>query len=262
VRRGCRAASLTSAGDGTRSRRAYLTAVEGRALEAERERELKTELAVAAERERIARELHDIVAHGLSVMVVQAQGATAALHDDPTQTREALRSILDTGRQALADMRRLLRIARDPRDHQTDLLPTPGVGQLPALVEQVRRSGIPTRLTVLGHSSPLDPATDLLVFRVIQEALTNVLKHAGPQATTNVNVTFADDHIDVEIVDTGAHEHEPRARVGGNAGYGLTGMTERVRLLGGILKTGPRPEGGFRVHARLPVRSSVSIDAQ
>ena len=250
-----------TAGDGSRSRRAYLAEVHARALEAERERALETELAVGAERGRIARELHDIVAHGLSVMVVQAQGASAALEDDPSQTGEALHSIVESGRQALADMRRLLRIAREPDVRAVDLLPAPGVEQLPTLVEQMRRAGVPVRLTIAGHAVPLDPLADLLVFRVIQEALTNVIKHAGPGATSNVNLTFADDHLDMEIVDSGAIEGESRASVA-DAGYGLAGMTERVRLLGGSLDTGPRPDGGFRVHARIPVRGAVPIGSQ
>lgn len=240
-----------AAGDSTRTHRAYLAEGQARAQDAEREHVLQTELAIAAERERIARELHDIVAHGLSVMIVQTQGASAALDDDPDQAREALGSVLDTGRQAMADMRRLVQIARERVDGAPHLAPAPGVDQLPNLVAQIRASGVPVRLSTIGHAIPLDPATDLSIYRVVQEALTNVLKHAGPGATAHIEISFEQDTIGIEITDTGCPDRSTQPSSAAS-GYGLAGMRERVRLLGGRLDAGRHPDGGFRVHASLP----------
>jgi signal transduction histidine kinase len=248
-----------TAGDSTRTHRAYLGEVRARAEEADRERALHTELAVAAERERIARELHDVVAHGLSVMIIQAQGARAALEDDLDQARQALGSILDTGRRALADMRRLVRIAREQRDGRSDLAPVPSVDQLPALIEQVRGSGLPVSLGLTGDAICLDPAIDLSVFRIVQEALTNVLKHAGSSATARVEITYGSDTVDICVTDTGSAERSHHLQNGESAGNGLVGMKERARLLGGRLDAGPFERGGFRVHARLPASDTTSV---
>ena len=202
--------------------------------------------AVLEERARIARELHDLVAHNVSVMVVQAGAERHALPGDRTETRETLAAIEQSGRQALAEARRLLGVLR--RDGESDeLAPQPGLQELEPLVDQVRRAGLSVTLTLDGDAAPLPAGLDLCAYRVVQESLTNALKHAGAGARAEVRVTYAPAALEIDVRDDG--------RGGGAAagsGHGLIGMRERVALYGGELAAGPRPEGGFGVHARLP----------
>ena len=230
-------------GAGARNRRAYLDQLHARARELERERDQQAALAVAAERGRISRELHDVVAHGLSVMVIQAQGGAAALDHRPADTRSALAAIVTTGRDSLADMRRVLAAVGEVDDAWH---PQPGLGQLPALLTQVRTAGTPVRLQVEGEAAPLPSTVDLSAYRIVQEALTNTMKHAGPGAAAVVNLIHRDTEVIIEVSDDG------RGTVAG--GSGLRGMGERVRLLGGRLATGPGPQGGFVVRAALPIQ--------
>jgi signal transduction histidine kinase len=217
----------------------------------------QAEQAVAAERARIARELHDIVAHHLSVVVLQAAGARAS--GQPADG--ALAKIEHSGRQALAEMRRLLGMLREP-DEEPDLTPQPGLGELPALAESVRAAGLPVRLVIDGDGAALPAAVDVSAYRIVQEALTNVLKHAG-SAHADVTISYVEDAVTIEVTDDG---EGGRAVLGvpvmagagppGTAdadGRGLTGMRERVALFGGDLRAGPRPGGGFAVRVRLPL---------
>jgi signal transduction histidine kinase len=221
-----------------------------RARDLERERDQQAEIATAAERARIARDLHDAVAHGLSIIVIQAQAASGALDkrstDGRTTARTALDAIEETGRDSLAEMRRLLGLSRAD---QAGLAPLPGPADLPALVDRVRATGLPVDLTVSGDLTRLPTGVGLSAYRIVQEALTNTLKHAGPDATAAVDVRCASDAVELTVTDTGAGASFDLS----NGGSGLHGMRERVGLLGGTLAAGNGPAGGFRVAARLPL---------
>jgi signal transduction histidine kinase len=227
-----------------RARGMQVSALVARAARDERERELRAREAVAEERSRIARELHDVVAHSLSVVVVQAQAADRVLEGDQRSAREALAAIDATGRQALVEMRRLVGMLRE--DGEPSLGPQPGVEQLSALLEQVREAGLPVELVVEGSPRDLPPGVDLSAYRIVQEALTNTLKHAGP-ARARVVLRFAEQSMELEITDDG------RGATSEAGGHGLAGMTERVALYGGELETGTSNGQGFRVLARLPL---------
>jgi signal transduction histidine kinase len=221
-------------------------AMADRAALAEREREERARAAVAEERSRIARELHDVVAHSISVMVVQAGGERRALGEDRPETREVLSTIEQTGRQTLAEMRRLLGMLRRS-DDEIELAPQPGMAHVDTLVEQVREAGLPVTLNVEGDAAPLPAGVDLSAYRIVQEALTNALKHAGP-ASARVTVRYADDELVLDIVDDGEG-----AVNGDGGGHGLIGMRERAAMFGGELAAGERSEGGYAVRARLPI---------
>jgi signal transduction histidine kinase len=204
----------------------------------------QAEQAAAAERARIAWELHDIVAHHLSVIVLQAAGARASGRPaGPT-----LEKIENSGRQALAETRRLLGVLRDP-DADAGLAPQPGVGELDALADRVRAAGLPVNLVISGDHAALPAAVEVSVYRIVQEALTNVLKHAGP-ARAEVMIGSAEDVVSIEVTDDGTGEP---GRLTPGGGHGLAGMRERAALLGGELAAGPRSSGGFAVRARLPL---------
>jgi signal transduction histidine kinase len=234
------------------TRRAYLRGLEERAARLERERDIQVEIATAAERARIARELHDVVAHNVSVIVVQADGATYAIDADPQRAKRALEAISATGRQALTEMRRLLGVLRES-DDTGPYAPQPGVAQLTDLIDQVRAAGLPLEFTIGGVPQPLAPGLQLTLFRVVQEALTNTLKHAGPAAAGHVGLHYGDEAIEVRVSDDGLGTAS-----GGDAqGHGLVGMRERVALYGGTVRAGPGAEGGFEIVARLPLREGA-----
>jgi signal transduction histidine kinase len=212
----------------------------------EREQHLRAQEAVVEERARIARELHDLVAHNVSVMVIQAGAERHALTEDQAQTREALGSIEQAGRQALADARRLLGMLRRDGERE-ELEPQPGLGQVADLIEQVERAGLQVSLAVEGEPRALDPGRDLCAYRIVQEGLTNALKHAG-RSHAEVLLRYAPGLLAIEIRDDGAGS----AQLDG-AGQGLIGMRERVALYGGELVAGARETGGFEVLARLPL---------
>jgi signal transduction histidine kinase len=233
-------------GAGARSHRRYLDGLRARADALELERDQQAALAVAAERGRISRELHDVVAHGLSVMVIQAQGGAAALDNRPADTRVALDAIVRTGRDSLADMRRVLAAVGTAEDAWH---PPPGLGQLTTLLAEVRKAGTPVRLQVDGAAATLPSTVDLSAYRIVQEALTNTMKHAGTGARAEVRLSYGRAEVGIEVGDDG------RGVVGhGGGGNGLRGMRERAKLLGGSLVAGPGPEGGFLVRATLPIR--------
>lgn len=220
-----------------------------RRLAIERDQELR--LAAQAERARIAREMHDIVAHSLSVMIAQADGGRYAAAADPSAATHALETIAETGRAALADMRRLLGVLRSDREEDSDaaLAPQPAQGDLEGLVEQVRASGMRVSLVRMGTPRPLPPGVGLTAHRICQEALTNVMKHAGPDPTVTVLVQWGDTSLTLEISDDG----RGASAEDDGAGHGLLGMRERATMLGGTLTAGPRPGGGFRVRAQIPL---------
>jgi signal transduction histidine kinase len=241
-------------GEVTRLRRARFAILEQRAADLERERDQRSALAIAAERARITRELHDVVAHGLSVIVIQAQGAAAALYGHPERAERALGEVIATGRSSLAEMRRLLGVVRRDPGENPELAPQPGVAALPALVDQVRAAGPDVAFAIDGEPVPLSSGIDLSAYRIVQEALTNVLKHAGAGARATVRIGFTPDQVEIEVCDDGAGTH-PKTAADDDAevGHGLRGIAERVSMLDGELTAGARPEGGFALRARLPL---------
>ncbi|MFF0862459.1 sensor histidine kinase [Nonomuraea sp. NPDC003560] len=227
------------------TRRRYLEGLEERAERAERERDQQARMAAAAERTRIARELHDVVAHNVSVMVVQADGAGFALDSDPEQARLAVRNISKTGRAALAEMRRMVGVLRENEDDGTDYTPQPGLGQLEELV---RGAGVPASLRIGGVPGELPEGQQLAVYRIVQEALTNALKHGGPHVQARVEIDYGGPELVVRVTDDGRGAAAPRSP----DGHGLIGMRERVGMYGGAVSAGPLTGGGFEVLARLP----------
>ncbi len=261
------------AADSLRWRRGYYAALEEKAHRLERERDALAQVAAAAERARIARELHDIVAHHVSVMVVQADGAAFALENSPDQTRAALGAISGTGRQALAEMRRLLGMLRSPSP-EPELAPVPGTSQLSALLEQTRAAGVPVSFGQEGTPAASRPGhadgADLAVYRVVQEALTNVRRHGGPGVTAAVSIRYTADGVTVSVTDDGRGAAalppetlppetlppETPSPGADGTGHGLHGMRERVELYGGTVTAGPRPGGGYQVTATLPLMAA------
>ncbi|MGW1289095.1 sensor histidine kinase, partial [Streptomyces sp. NPDC002586] len=244
-------------GDSMRTRRAYFAQLEERAARLEKEREAQSKVAVAAERARIARELHDVVAHNVSVMVVQADGAAYVLDAAPDQAKKALETISSTGRQALAEMRRLLGVLRTG-EHQEggEYVPQPDVEQIDDLIEKCRSSGLPVDFKVEGTPRPLPSGVELTAYRIVQEALTNTRKHGGPNAGASVRLVYFDDGLGLLIEDDGKGAPHELYEEGGadGQGHGLIGMRERVGMVGGTLDAGPRPGGGFRISALLPLK--------
>ncbi|MEV7505683.1 sensor histidine kinase [Streptomyces sp. NPDC093018] len=244
-------------GDSMRTRRAYFAQLEERAARLEKERAAQSKVAVAAERARIARELHDVVAHNVSVMVVQADGAAYVLDAAPDQARKALETISSTGRQALAEMRRLLGVLRTGEHQESgEYVPQPDVEQIDELIEQCRRSGLPVDFKVEGTPRPLPSGVELTAYRIVQEALTNTRKHGGPNTGASVRLVYFDDGLGLLVEDDGKGAPQELYEEGGadGRGHGLIGMRERVGMVGGTLDAGPRPGGGFRISALLPLK--------
>jgi signal transduction histidine kinase len=247
-------------GDSMGTRRAYSAALEERAVRAERERDGQAQIAVAAERARIARELHDVIAHNLSVMVAQADGGAYAFDATPERSRQALAQIGRTGRQALSEMSSLLGVLRtDPE--AAPLAPAPAAAEIEQLVAQAREAGMRVSHAVEGAVQPLPGGLSLSVYRIVQEALTNVRKHAGPGAAAEVTLRYGPDDLLVRVTDdggtAGAQAGLPRysaAPTADLAGHGLAGMRERAAMYGGTVQAGPRPGAGFEVIARLPLK--------
>jgi signal transduction histidine kinase len=221
--------------------------LEERSRRLERERELVTQVAIAEEQARIARELHDIVAHSVSIMVVQAGAARRLIAGSPERAAEALRTVETSGREALTELRQLLGVLSE-ESREAALAPQPGLAQLDVLVERLRQTGFAVELRREGTPQPLQPGLELAAYRVIQEALTNALKHAGG-APTRVLVRFADGRLDLEV----RNARGQAAPVAEGGGRGLVGMRQRVAVHGGELEAGPLPDGGFAVRARLPL---------
>jgi signal transduction histidine kinase len=222
-------------------------ALEAHAAALEREREEKVRIAAAEERARIARELHDVVAHSVSVMVVQVGAARGILDTEPETARDSLLSAERSGRQALAEMRRMLGILRQRADGD-GLAPQPGLARVDGLLERARAAGLEVELRTEGDPRPLPPGLDLAAYRIVQEGLTNAVKHAGP-ASARVVVRYGPDRLDIEVRDDGRGPVERS----GDPGHGVVGMRERVALYGGTLDIGAAEGGGFAVRACLPL---------
>ena len=235
-----------AAGYALRMRGEQVEAAETRAARAEREREAAARVAVAEERARIARELHDIVAHAMSVMVLQVGAVRHKLPQALEEDRDALGRVERAGRTALAEMRRLLGAMRRDGDG-LDLAPQPGLDGLDSLLEDVGRAGLPAELHVEGHPYELPRAIDLSAYRIVQEGLTNSLKHANA-TRADVTVRYRDDELGIEVVDNGAG-----VATSDGLGHGLVGIRERVKIYGGDMNAGTPPEGGFVLSARLPI---------
>jgi signal transduction histidine kinase len=235
-------------GDRIGARRTYLKELEERAVQHEREREEHARRAAAEEQTRIARELHDIITHNVSVMTVQASAAGDVFETQPDRAREALASIESTGREALTELRRLL---GSVQTGDGALAPLPGLARLEDLVEPVRAAGLAVELSVEGEPHELPAAVDLSAYRIVQEALTNTLKHAHA-ANVTVAIRYGGDAVEVEVVDDG----QGPAANGVERGHGIIGMHERAALFGGRLRAGPAPGRGFAVHARIPLEEA------
>jgi signal transduction histidine kinase len=235
-------------GRSLRLRRAYLEELRDRAARLERARAADTRAARAEERTRIARELHDVVAHHVSVMTVQAAAARKVLATDPESASEALSAIESTGRTAMAEMRDIVGVLR--ADARAELTPQPGLRDLPALVEQMREAGLSTTLSVEGAARRVPAGVDLAAYRLVQEGLTNSLRHAGAGARSEVTVRHGRDELEVRVEGDGLGAAASPRR----PGHGLVGIRERVALYGGILTIGPKAGGGFKVRARFPLK--------
>lgn len=239
-------------GERRRTRGLYVAQLEERAVQAERDRDREATLAVTNERTRIAREIHDVVAHGLSIMIVQADGGLYAADASPEQAKKALATIGDTGRASLTEMRKMLGLLKQDEQNELDPnqpRPQPGVSSLPELVENVREAGLTVDYEVTGTPRDLPALLGLTAYRIVQEGLTNTLKHAGPGARTSVTLDFGREMLTVVVTDDG--------RGGGVApssdpGHGLVGMRQRASISGGTVNAGPKAGGGYEVVAKLP----------
>jgi signal transduction histidine kinase len=236
-------------GDYLRTRRAYVTQLEERAARLERERDQDRRLAADEERTRIARELHDVVAHDVSVIAIQAGAARAVQASKPEAAAQALGLIETTARGTLIELNRLLGVLRGGNGATPDRSPQPGIGQLAGLVEELRAAGLEVDARVEGKAAPLSPALDLSAYRILQEATTNVLKHARARRV-DIRVRYSETMLALDIRDDGAGDGGDPAS---SSGHGLIGMRERVALFGGKLHAGRNRAGGFSVHARLPL---------
>ncbi|MFF7445786.1 MULTISPECIES: histidine kinase [unclassified Streptomyces] len=244
-------------GVNARTKGAYLAALEERAARLEHEQEQQARLAVAEERTRITREMHDIVTHNLSVMVALTDAALYAQHRSPGKATTVMLQISETGRQALTDMRRALGVLRtDEPDAQRH--PLPGIAQLRALADQMCVAGLPTRLEIEGGHTHLPATAQLTVYRLVQEALTNTLKHTPPGTHAEVRVSCSTEGVTVDVTDSGPRPPLPAATP---SGHGIPGMRERAAAYGGTLRAGPLPGGGWRVHTRLDLAGSGEVSA-
>ncbi|MGP0101012.1 MAG: sensor histidine kinase [Solirubrobacteraceae bacterium] len=236
------------------SHRAYIAEIEARAAQAERTREEEAHRQVDAERLRIARELHDVLAHGIATINVQAGVAAHVLHERPEHAAEALRTIKATSKEALRELRGILGVLRaadegEPRE------PTPGLSEIDRLVDATSHAGVPTQVEISGHRRALPATVDLAAYRIVQESLTNVLRHAAG-ASARVAICYADQEMTISVDDDGRAMTRAAPATNGHGkapGHGILGMRERAHALGGELQAAPRADGGFRVHARLPV---------
>jgi signal transduction histidine kinase len=237
-----------------RTRRAYLAALEDRAARLERDRDRESQIAAAAERARIAREMHDIVAHNLAVMIALSDGAAYTVAEDPGRAASVMGQVSDTGRSALTEMRRLLGVMRQPAV-APEHAPQPTLADLDDLLATVRAAGLPTQLTVSGRRLELPPSAQVAIYRMIQESLTNTLKHADATAAS-VRVTYLPQAVELEVTNNGPVASSP------GEGHGIVGMRERAAVFGGNVSAGPRAGGGWRVHTVLHLSPAPSGPAR
>ncbi|MCW7945368.1 histidine kinase [Streptomyces hygroscopicus] len=260
-----------AAGDAVRSRRAFVHAIRERAERAERTREEEARRRVAEERLRIARDLHDVVAHHIALVNVQAGVAAHVMDKRPDQAKEALAHVREASRSALNELRATVGLLRQSGDPEAPTEPAPGLARLDELADTFRHAGLPVEVARADQGTALPAAVDLVAYRVIQEALTNVQKHAGREAKAEVSVVLVGAGMEITVLDNGTgddtgsentgDEHGGRDGHNGHGGHGLLGMRERVTALGGALTAGPRYGGGFRVHAILPVKDHATTAA-
>jgi signal transduction histidine kinase len=257
------AAAVWFVGDSRRARRAYLQGLAEQAAQRQRDELNRSQRSVAEERLQIARELHDVVAHSLSVIAVQSGVGRHVLDTQPEEARKALAAVESTSRAALNELRQMLGVLRRDTGGPPVLQPAPVIADLTALVEQVRTAGVPVELIIRGPKVPLSSSVELSVFRIVQEALTNVVKHAGP-AHVSVAVTYGHHEVVIEVVDDGMGSHDTTGKNNGHdpwsthadtpsEHHGIVGMRERTAMFGGALVVGPMPGSGYRVLARLPI---------
>ncbi|MEV0286487.1 sensor histidine kinase [Kribbella sp. NPDC050820] len=239
-------------GERRRTRGLYVAQLEDRAAQLERDRDREAKLAVSNERTRIAREIHDVVAHGLSIMIVQADGGLYAADQSPEQAKKALATIGDTGRASLTEMRKMLGLLKQEEQLELDPnqpRPQPGVSSLPELIENVREAGLSVDYQVTGAPRDLPSVLGLTAYRIVQEGLTNTLKHAGPGARTSVALDFGREMLTVVVTDDG---RGAGVAPSSDPGHGLVGMRQRASISGGTVNAGPKAGGGYEVIARLP----------
>ncbi|MFF4544174.1 sensor histidine kinase [Streptomyces sp. NPDC001406] len=248
-----------TAGDAVRSRRTVVRAMRERAERAERTREEEARRRVAEERLRIARDLHDVVAHHIALVNVQAGVAAHVMDKRPDQAKEALAHVREASRSALNELRATVGLLRQSGDPEAPTEPAPGLSRLDELAGTFRSAGLPVQVARADQGTAVPAAVDLAAYRIIQEALTNVQKHAGPEARAEVSVVRVGPNIEVTVLDDGSGD-DATVEVGG--GHGLLGMRERVTALRGTLTTGPRYGGGFRVHAILPVKTRTAATGE
>ena len=251
-------AAAIAAGVIIRNRERIFVDTERRAAAAEADRLAAAERAVASERSRIAREMHDVVAHSMSVISVQAAAGREIVHANPDRAAEVFATIEAVGRESVAELRRMLGVLRDTGDRGAALSPQPGIADIAAVVAQSSASGVATELVIEGRQRALAPGIELAVYRVVQEALTNVLKHAGPSTSVAVRIAYGTNELTVEVSDDG--RGSATALSGGGAGHGLIGMRERVEIYGGTFSAGTRAGGGYGVLAVLPIAPSDATD--
>ncbi|MEU9401968.1 histidine kinase [Streptomyces sp. SID4985] len=244
-----------TAGDAVRSHRAFVQAIRERAERAERTREEEARRRVAEERLRIARELHDVVAHHIALVNVQAGVAAHVMDRRPDQAKEALAHVRSASRSALGELRATVGLLRQSGDPAAPTEPAPGLNRLDELADTFRSAGLPVEVARADQDTELPAAVDLAAYRIVQEALTNAQKHAGTGAKAEVSVVRVGPNIEVSVLDNGPGV---TGAPGAGGGHGLLGMRERVTALGGTLTTGPRFGGGFRVHAILPVKTRTT----
>ncbi len=239
-------------GERRRTRGLYVAQLEERAAQLERDRDREAKLAVSNERTRIAREIHDVVAHGLSIMIVQADGGLYAADQSPEAAKKALATIGDTGRASLTEMRKMLGLLKQDEQNELDPnqpRPQPGVSSLPELIENVREAGLSVSYEVTGEPRDLPALLGLTAYRIVQEGLTNTLKHAGPGARTSVSLDFGREMLTVVVTDDG---RGAGVAPSSDPGHGLVGMRQRASVSGGTVSAGPKAGGGYEVIARLP----------
>jgi signal transduction histidine kinase len=251
--------AAVAAGVVIRNRERIFVDAERRAAAAEADRRAEAERAVASERGRIAREMHDVVAHSMSVIAVQAAAGREIVRANPDKAAEVFARIETVGRESLAELRRMLGVLRETGDGEISLSPQPGIADVAAAVAQSSASGVAAELVIDGDQRAVAPGIELAVYRIVQEALTNVRKHAGPTASATVRVSYEAHALVVNVTDNGRGAATSLSRSG--SGQGLIGMRERVDIYGGEFTAGPRPGGGYAVHAVLPIVNRTSDDA-
>jgi signal transduction histidine kinase len=239
-------------GDAARNRRQYLLGLEERARYLEESRDEESRRVVAEERLRIARDLHDVVAHSLASINIQAGAGAHVAPEHPDQAQAALAAIKTASKEALDELRLTLGVLRSGEEG-APRAPVPTLARLDGLVERTRAAGLPVEVAVVGAPDAIPAAVDAAAFRIVQESLTNALRHAGPAARATVSIAYGDDAVEIEVVDDGLGS----TALNGTPGHGIAGMRERAAGLGGTLSAGALPGGGFRVHATLPARAEV-----